>query len=155
MDLIEGVKVKELKRLKDERGFLMEIMRSDWPEFREFGQVYMTACKPGWVKAWHFHRKQTDSLVVLKGKAKIVLFDSRADSPTHGKVNEFIADENSPKLIQIPPMVMHGFTALGSEVAYIANVPDRLYNYKEPDELREPFDSGKIPYNWGKVEGGG
>ncbi len=155
MDLIEGVRVKQLKRIKDKRGFLMEIMRKDWPEFKEFGQVYLTCCKPQWVKAWHFHRKQTDSLVVVKGKAKIVLFDSRKDSPTHGKINEFIVSENNPVLIQVPPLVMHGFTALGKEETYIVNVPNRLYNYSNPDELREPFDSGKVPYNWGKVKGGG
>ncbi len=155
MDKIDGVRVRKLRRITDKRGFLVEIMRGDWPEFKKFGQAYLTCCNPGWVKAWHFHEKQTDSMAVVWGKAKIVLYDFREKSPTYGKMNEFIVSCSEPLLIQIPPMVMHGFTALGSEPALIVNVPDRLYNYEKPDELREPYDSKKVPYDWGKVKGGG
>ena len=38
-ELIEGVKVRELRVIGDERGFLMELLRSDWEEFDKFGQV--------------------------------------------------------------------------------------------------------------------
>ena len=37
MDFIDGVKVRPLKPIHDERGYLMEMLRSDWPEFTRFG----------------------------------------------------------------------------------------------------------------------
>ncbi|MFV2082767.1 MAG: dTDP-4-dehydrorhamnose 3,5-epimerase, partial [bacterium] len=38
--MIEGVKVKELKVIPDERGRLMEMLRSDDDIYSQFGQVY-------------------------------------------------------------------------------------------------------------------
>lgn len=154
MELIEGVSVKALKRISDYRGFLMEIMRPDWPEFRKFGQVYMTACKPNVAKGWHYHKRQTDSFCVVKGTARIVLYDMRKDSKTFGKINEFVVSAEDPKLVQIPAFVCHGFCAEGKEEAFIVNVPSETYNYKEPDEHRFPFDSPEIPYKWNVERGG-
>ena len=59
--MIQGVKIKELRVIPDERGRLMEILRHDDPEFKKFGQVYMTTNYPGVVKAWHFHKIQRES----------------------------------------------------------------------------------------------
>ncbi|MFQ5893157.1 MAG: hypothetical protein ACE5H5_02485 [Nitrospinota bacterium] len=51
------MKVRELTVHPDARGRLMELMRPDWEEFEQFGQVYMTTCYPGVVKAWHYHKR--------------------------------------------------------------------------------------------------
>jgi len=51
--LIDGVQVKRIRLIPDERGFLMEMLRTDWPEFQKFAQSYVTACYPGVIKAWH------------------------------------------------------------------------------------------------------
>jgi len=50
MTLIDGVKTRQLRRVPDERGFLTELLRSDWEEFERFGQAYITAAYPGVVK---------------------------------------------------------------------------------------------------------
>ena len=55
--MIDGVKVKKLKIIPDDRGRLMEILRADDGIFKKFGQVYMTTAFPGVVKAWHYHKK--------------------------------------------------------------------------------------------------
>ena len=112
--LIQGVKIKTLRHIKDERGYLMEIMRSDWSEFKEFGQVYVTVCNPGYAKAWHYHKNQTDSFVVVKNNAVVVLYDARKDSPTHGMINEFRMGEDNPLMLQIPKLVYHGFKSAGN-----------------------------------------
>ena len=44
--MIDGVKVRPLKPIHDERGYLMEMLRSDWPELAKFGQVYITIAYP-------------------------------------------------------------------------------------------------------------
>ncbi len=79
--MIEGVRTKDLKVIPDERGFLMEMLRSDDEIFERFGQVYITCCNPNVVKGWHYHKKQIDHFVCLSGMAHVVLDDSRQDSP--------------------------------------------------------------------------
>jgi dTDP-4-dehydrorhamnose 3,5-epimerase len=151
--LIQGVQAKQLKWITDERGKLMEMLRSDDPIFQSFGQVYVTTCYPGVVKAWHYHKKQDDNFVVIKGMAKIVLYDQRGDSPTKGLVNEFFIGEDNPMLIHIPRLVLHGFKAYGSEPAYVVNTVSEPYNHEQPDEFRvDPFDND-IPYDWALKQG--
>lgn len=151
--MIDGVQVKKLRVIPDERGRLMEILRSDDEMFRQFGQVYMTTAYPGVVKGWHYHKKQFDNMAVLKGMMKIVLYDSREGSPTRGQVNEFFAGEHNPVLIHIPPLVYHGFKCISEQEAIVVNVPTELYNYSGPDEFRVDPRSNDIPYNWGRKDG--
>lgn len=147
--MIEGVRVKPLRVIPDERGRLMEILRSDDQLFQKFGQLYMTTAYPGVVKGWHYHHKQTDNFAVVKGMIKLVLYDRREGSATHGEVNEFFIGDRNPQLVQIPALVLHGFKGVGTEEAIVINCPTELYNYKEPDEFRvDPF-SGEVPYDWG------
>jgi len=148
MKLIQGVETKSLRLVADERGFLMEMLRSDWPEFVKFGQAYVTACYPGVVKAWHYHKNQWDNFVCVYGMAKVVLYDSREESPTKGLINEFHIGQLNPVLIKIPPLVYHGFTAEGRETTLIANCPTELYDYEEPDEHCLPYNDLSIPYSW-------
>lgn len=148
MKIIEGVKIKDLKVIPDERGWLMEIIRNDDDIFKKFGQVYMTTAYPGVTKAWHMHKKQTDTFGCIVGMMKVVLYDSRKDSPTYGQINEFFIGEKNPKLISVPPYVYHGFKAIGDKTAYFLSIPDYPYNYEEPDEFRLPPDTDKIPYDW-------
>jgi dTDP-4-dehydrorhamnose 3,5-epimerase len=153
LKIISGVKARALRKIPDERGFLMEMMRSDWEEYERFGQVYLTAVYPGVVKGWHYHRIQTDHFVCVHGMAKVVLYDGRPDSPTHGLINEFFMGDQNPMLLKIPPLVMHGFKGIDSEMALIVNVPTELFKYSEPDEFRLPWNSPEIPYDWERQNG--
>lgn len=153
MPMIEGARLKPLRVMCDERGRLMEMLRSDDEFFKGFGQTYMTTAYPGVVKAWHYHRKQWDHFVVVSGMMKIVLFDSRKDSPTHGVVNEFFLGTHNPSLLQIPPLVYHGFKCISDHEAVVVNVPSELYNYKEPDEYRVDPHGSDIPYDWSRKDG--
>jgi dTDP-4-dehydrorhamnose 3,5-epimerase len=146
--MIEGVVVKKLRVIPDERGFLMEMLRSDEEIFEKFGQVYLSVCYPGIVKAWHYHKVQTDFFTVVKGMGKVVLYDSRKDSPTSGEVNEFFMGEQNPILLKIPPYVYHGVKAVGGQPCYLINCPTEPYNYEQPDEFRVPYDSPEVPYDW-------
>ncbi|MDA8233300.1 MAG: dTDP-4-dehydrorhamnose 3,5-epimerase family protein [Clostridia bacterium] len=151
--MIQGVKVKKLKVIPDERGRLMEMLRSDDGEFIKFGQIYMTSAYPGVVKGWHYHKVQTDNFVVVKGMMKVVLYDSREDSPTMGEVNEFFMGEHNPILLQIPPYVFHGFKCVSETEAIVINSPTEVYNYQQPDEFRVHPHDNDIPYDWGRKDG--
>ncbi|ENO11859.1 dTDP-4-dehydrorhamnose 3,5-epimerase-like enzyme [Thermoplasmatales archaeon SCGC AB-539-C06] len=146
--MIRGVKTKELKVVPDERGWLMEVLRCDDDCFDKFGQVYVTTAYPGVVKAWHYHKIQTDNFTCIRGMMKVALYDARKDSPTYGEINEFFIGEKKPMLITVPPLVYHGFKAIGTKTAYFLSVPTEAYNYKKPDEYRLPPDSDEIPYDW-------
>jgi len=151
--VIDGVVVRELKPLADERGWLVELLRSDWDVFEKFGQVYLTTVYPGVVKAWHYHKKQTDHMACVKGMLKLALFDSRKSSSTFRQIQEVFAGERKPLLVKIPPLVYHGFKAIGAETAYVINVPTETYNHEQPDEFRLPPNTKQIPYDWGLAPG--
>lgn len=153
--MIDGIKVKQLKDIKDNRGRLMELLRSDWPEYERFGQVYMTAVKKNVAKGWHYHKKQTDNFLCFLTKAKIVLYDARKNSSTYKELMEIVVGEENPVLIQIPPYVFHGFLGMCEPEAIVLNVPTELYNYKQPDEYRVPFNDPEIGYSWGEGVTGG
>jgi len=149
MDLIEGVVVKKLTPILDERGFLQECFRSDWPTFKKFGQAYITVAFPNVVKAWHSHKIQTDNMVCVAGNAKLVLYDGREDSPTYRRINEIFFGEIKPLLVSIPPQIWHGFKAMDNRRIMVLNCPSELYNYETPDEYRLPYDTDEIQYDWG------
>lgn len=148
MNLIECVTVKQLKVIPDERGYLMEMLRRDWPEFITFGQAYITTVYPGVIKAWHYHKLQWDHFVCVSGMARVALYDAREKSSTRGEVNVFHMGRLNPILLKIPPEVYHGFTAEGNDTALIINFPTEVYNYREPDEYRLPYNDPSIPYDW-------
>ena len=151
--MIKDVILKPLKVIPDERGFLMEILRKDDPFFQQFGQVYLTVVYPGVVKGWHYHRRQTDHFCVVKGMAKVVLYDSREGSPTHGEVNEFFLGDHNRTLLVIPPLVLHGMKGASPDPAFLINTPTHQYDYKEPDEFRVDPHNNDIPYDWSRKDG--
>lgn len=151
--MIDGVKVKSLRVIPDERGRLMEILRNDEELFENFGQVYMTTTYPGIIKAWHLHKLQTDNIAVVKGMLKLALYDDRDGSPTKGELNEFFIGEHNPILVQVPKNVYHGWKCISETEAIVINIPTHTYNYKEPDEYRLPYNTELIPYDWSVKHG--
>jgi dTDP-4-dehydrorhamnose 3,5-epimerase len=151
--MIDGVVVKTLKPIADERGFLMEILRSDDPLYQKFGQTYLTVVYPGVVKGWHYHKVQVDHFCAIKGMAKVVLYDNRDGSSTKGEVNEFFMGERNPILLRIPAGVLHGMKGIGTEPAYIVNTPTEPYNHGKPDEFRVHPHENDIPYSWDRRDG--
>jgi len=150
--MIDNVSVKVLKVIPDERGRLMEILRSDDEVFAKFGQVYITTTYPGVVKAWHYHKKQDDLIACVKGMIKLVLYDDRRGS-TKGEINEFFIGDHNPALVKVPKAVYHGWKCVSAEEALIINIPTQTYRYDKPDEFRIDPHINKIPYSWERKDG--
>ena len=146
--MIQDVVVKPLRVIPDDRGYLMEMLRCDDPFFERFGQSYLTCANPAVVKGWHYHRVQVDHFVCVSGLAKVVLYDRREASPTRGELQEFFMGALNPILLRIPPLVLHGFTAVGRDPALIINFPSDPYDYQHPDEFRVAWNSPEVPYDW-------
>ena len=146
--MIQGVKIKKLKLLADERGRLMELLRCDEKLFLKFGQVYFTSAYANVVKAWHYHKKQDDYFACIKGKMLLALYDARGKSKTYKEINEFELSLDNPLLIKIPRNVYHGFKCISPDEALVINIPTLPFNHLKPDEYRlDPYDKN-IAYNW-------
>jgi dTDP-4-dehydrorhamnose 3,5-epimerase len=146
--MIEGVQIKKLTPHADERGFLMELLRADDEIFSKFGQCYVSLNYPGIVRAWHYHKKQDDYFVVVKGMCKVGLYDMREGSPTRGQAEAYYLGEHNPILLRIPVGVAHGYKTVGTEPSLLINFPTEVYNAAEPDEYRLPWNDPSIPFNW-------
>ncbi|MDY6787608.1 MAG: dTDP-4-dehydrorhamnose 3,5-epimerase family protein [candidate division WOR-3 bacterium] len=146
--MIEGIKFKELIMHNDERGRLMEMLRNDDDAYTEFGQVYMTTNYPGIIKAWHCHEKQTDYVTCISGMIKLALYDGREESSTYRSVEELFIGDHKKRMVVIPPGVYHGWKNIGTDESIVVSVITRPYNADNPDEIRLPYDSDKIPYSW-------
>ncbi len=150
--MIEGVQTKSLKLIPDERGWLMEMLRSDDQLFTKFGQIYATATYPGVVKGWHLHREQVDNFMCVAGMVKLVMFDAREGSPTRNEVNEFFIGDRNALLVQVPAEVYHGWKCISPETAVVINCPTEPYNYEKPDEVRLDAHTDEIPYDWARKD---
>lgn len=144
--MIKDVKLIPLVTHVDDRGYLLEIVRSTDPHFTKFGQVYIVGDPvKGTIKAWHKHLKMWEWFYVGHGTAKFALYDDREDSLTHKEINTFVLGERNPSVLVIPPGVHHGHMALTDDVQLVA-VCSEVYNSKNPDEVRVPYDS--FGYTW-------
>ena len=127
----------------------MELVRSDDPIFSKFGQCYVSMNYPGVIRAWHYHKKQDDFFVVVKGMIKVGLYDLREGSPTQGEAAELYLGDNNSIMLKIPVGVVHGYKTVGTEPSLLINFPSEVYNPQEPDEYRLPWDTDQIHFDWG------
>lgn len=144
--MIAGVRVKPLTRIPDERGCIMHMLRSDDPEFEQFGEIYFSTVYPGVIKGWHRHREMILNYAVVTGTIKLVLYDDREESPTHGGIQEIFLGDEQYCLVKIPPRVWNGFKGVGVKVAIVANCASLPHRADEIERL-DPF-SDRIPYDW-------
>ena len=145
-DWIDGVKVIRLRKICDERGKIMHMMKATDEHFTKFGEIYFSCGYPGVVKAWHIHKEMTLNNCCVVGMMKLVLFDQREGSPTRGNLMECSIGEDNYCLVQIPPQVTNGYKAYGDKMAILANCPDMPHDRNELIYI-DPFDND-IPYNW-------
>src|SRR4051812_7847181 len=92
---IEGVEVIPLRRIPDERGTIMHMLRASDPHFGQFGEIYFSTIYKGIIKGWHWHREMSLRYACMHGRIKLVLFDDRANSPTNGHLMEVFLGPDS------------------------------------------------------------
>jgi dTDP-4-dehydrorhamnose 3,5-epimerase len=144
--MIDGVLVIPLRKIPDERGMVMHMLRCDDPHFERFGEIYFSVVYPGAIKGWHLHKKMTLSYAVVSGMIKLVLYDDRPESPTREELQELFVGDSNYVLVRIPPGVWNGFKGIGVAPAIVANCATLPH---DPDEIVrvDPFDS-HMPYDW-------
>lgn len=149
--MIDGVRVTPLRKIPDERGMVMHMLRSDAPHFERFGEIYFSVAYPGVVKGWHRHTRMTLNYAVVAGMIKLALYDDRPGSPSHGQVQDLFVGEHNYCLVTIPPMVWNGFKAIGAGPSIVANCATLPHDPAEME--RADPRAGRIPYDWARQDG--
>lgn len=147
--LIEGVELKEIRSVPKGNGLVTEIFRRDWGlDDGVVDQVFQVASPPGAISAWHVHRFTRDRFFCLAGLVRLVLYDARQDSKSHGAVNELHLSPQRPQLVSVPQGVWHGVQNVGGTDAVLLNLVDHAYVYEDPDHWGLPADTDEIPYTF-------
>jgi len=145
--MIHGVLISPLKQFSDQRGSVLQMLRSDAPEFVNFGECYFSEVLPGAIKAWKRHRAQTQNLAVPVGRIRLVIYDDRESSTTRGEVRVLELGRPDAYLrLLIPPGLWYGFACVGSTPALLANCTDLPHDPTDSEVLllKDPA----IPYSW-------
>jgi dTDP-4-dehydrorhamnose 3,5-epimerase len=144
--MIDGVGIRPLLQIPDERGKVMRMLRATDSDFKEFGEVYFSVVFPGAIKGWHLHKRMTINYAVPFGRIKLVLFDDRPESPSRGEIQEIFLGQDAYQLVTVPPFIWNGFKGYGSTEALVCNCATIVH---DPDEIErlDPF-SDRIPYDW-------
>ncbi len=148
MSEIEGVKVIPLKRIPDERGTIMHMLRRDDPHFIEFGEIYFSTIYRGVIKGWHRHRDMTLNYACVFGRIKLVIYDDREDSPTRGSLMEQFFGPDHYALVQIPPGLWNGFKGMSDPHSIIANCCTHPHDPSANRSDRLDPSTNNIPYDW-------
>jgi dTDP-4-dehydrorhamnose 3,5-epimerase len=143
---IHDVEVHPLRRIPDERGTIMHMLRADDPHFRGFGEIYFTTVYRGVVKGWHRHVEMTLNYACVFGRVKLVLYDDREESPTQGAVQEVFLGPDDYSLVVIPPGVWSGFRGMSDPYALVANCCTHPHDPARTTRV-DPFEND-IPYDW-------
>jgi dTDP-4-dehydrorhamnose 3,5-epimerase len=149
-DLIDGVKVQPFAVWPDDRGYFLEVARTGqglvegFPQ--EGSQISAALNYPGTIKAFHYHKFQTDFWVPGAGLLQVALVDLRPDSATFGAKNTLYVGPLRPWQILIPPGVAHGYKVIGEHPSFLVYVTNRTYN--PSDEGRIAYNHPEIAYDW-------
>jgi dTDP-4-dehydrorhamnose 3,5-epimerase len=149
--MIDGVVISPRKQIPDERGKVMHMLKATDPEFERFGEIYFSMVYPGVVKAWHLHREMVIHYAVPVGNVKLVLYDDRAGSKSHGQLMELFVGQDNYCLVKVPTGVWNGFKGIGATPAIVANCASIPH---DPGEIvrMDPFRN-HIPYDWSLKQG--
>ncbi len=148
--LIAGIKCAPVNFWPDDRGYFLEVQRAGlglnahFP--KETTQISAALNYPGIIKAFHFHRHQTDCWTPAMGMFQVALADLRPESPTFGKRNTLYVGHLRPWQILIPPGIAHGYKVVGTSPSLLIYATDRFYNPE--DEGRIPHNDPKLNYDW-------
>ncbi len=153
-EVITGVWIAQPRVFGDQRGVFVETYRREWfPQGREMVQGNRADRQAGCLVGLHYHLHQADYWYVPSGRARVVLHDLRAGSPTDGATLTLDLGEEPDgthrhRGVFIPPGVAHGFAALSDMT--ITYLVDSYYN--SADELGVAWDDHAIGADWGVAD---
>lgn len=145
---IDGVIIRNLKKIPDTRGTIMHGVRND-NILNDFGEVYFKKLYKDIINGWHIHEKLVLNFICVYGMIKVVMCDVREQSASKGVIQEvFIGDDNYV-LLHIPPGIANASTVIGTDFAIMCNVASEAHDEKIVYKRIDPL-SDEIEYDWNK-----
>jgi dTDP-4-dehydrorhamnose 3,5-epimerase len=145
--MIRDVHVKKLVVHNDDRGTLMEVLRADDAFFQGIAQTTYTVAYPGVIKAFHWHKRQKDIWFFASGMAQVVLYDMRRESGTYRQTAVLYMGASDPLVVFARNSRSRLATVARQQPAGLFTTTS-VYDSKNPDEERLPFDSAEIGFDW-------
>lgn len=152
---LEGLILLEPQVHGDERGFFVETYRRDaWAELgveAEFVQHNHSRSGQGILRGLHFQTEpgQAKLLRCARGAIFDVAVDLRRDSPTYGKWEGHVLDDERHLQLFIPVGFAHGFVVT-SEVADVSYLVSSVYD--PATEAGFAWDDPDVGIDWGVEE---
>ncbi len=123
-----NVEIKKIKVLKDNRGWLAEIIKPEDVETKDFGLVLITTALPGKTKGNHYHKRKTEWYCVIKGIGLLTLTNLNTKEK-----KEIQIGEGNMVLVKIPPFTHHILKNIGKEELYLLAYVNESFNKADPD----------------------
>lgn len=145
--MIEGLKIYELKKFSDDRGYFTVSWDSQKVPY-EFKQDNLSHSYYGTLRGLHFQREphaQGKYVGVIKGCVWDVAVDIRKDSKTYLQWFGIELSGENNKRMYIPPGFAHGFIVLSDEAWFIYKCTE-LYNPEAEDAI--VWDDPTINIQW-------
>jgi len=148
---LDGVVLLEPVAHGDERGFLVETYRRDlWAEHgveAEFVQHNHSRSAKGTLRGLHFQTEPGQAKLVRCARGEIfdVAVDLRRDSPTYGRWEGHLLDDETHHQLFVPVGFAHGFAVL-SDVADVTYLCSSTYD--PATESGIAWDDPEVGVEW-------
>jgi len=147
---IDGVIIRPLRRIPDERGTIMHGVRDD-NALSHMGEVYFKRLYAGVVNGWHAHETLELNYICLTGMIKLVLYDLREESPTKGALQEIYFGDDNYCMVHVPPGIANGSKGMAKPWSLMCNVASHAHDPSLKYRRIDPH-SGEIPYDWARKD---
>jgi len=153
--VLTDVKLIELTRHEDDRGYLYEVIHATDSFLPKFGQTYIVGSPmPGTIRAFHAHRILWDYFCIVEGAAKFVLSQASEEEVmdafrsgerlSSALTATYVLTARKPSLLVVPPGTWHGWMALENNTVLLSTGSE-VYNSEAPDEIRAgPYVFGDV-----------
>ena len=120
--MLEGVSLKPLKKVLNEKGDIFHALKSTDEIFISFGEAYFSNVNHGAIKGWKKHNKMILNLVVPVGQIKFVLYDDREFSTTFKEFWEVEIGEANYQRLSVPTGIFMSFQGIGLHRNMLLNI---------------------------------
>lgn len=126
--LAQRIKTWDIDQKIDERGFFELLVDGKRIQQEEFGSLIVAAANPGFVRGNHYHKINTDFLVIVQGRGLCGFRDANTNERYEIEVSG-----NNPKLIFIPTEISHAVKNVGDELLIFVEYSSLTFKEKVED----------------------
>lgn len=112
------------KRHVDDRGYLLELLKSQGTE----SQIFFSTTKPNITRGNHFHFNKIERFCVLKGSANISLRKLGSD-----EIIQYIITDDMDTVIDMPVLYTHNITNIGDSELVCVFWTNEIFDKDQPD----------------------